>query len=142
MTLTLSYVNFVLYFFLFVTGMYVNIFITAGVSTVSISDPANLLHMTFAVANFALTFIIMVVGFIYGMKKVGMYGLGAVACLIASTAGGLLFLLTGGSRLSGSTTLAAGWEMALLFMGAIFLSYYATLKIMRAVRVIEAFNLK
>ena len=138
MTLRLSYANFVMYFMLLVTGMFVNIFITSGVSTVGISNPANLVHMLFAIGNFALTFVIMMVGFVYGMKKVAMYSFGAIAALIAATAGGALFLITGGSRVSGATTLAAGWEMSLLFMLAIFLSYYATLKVMRAVRVIEA----
>ncbi len=139
-TLKLSYVNFVLYFLLFVSGMYVNIFITSGVSTVHISDFFNMIHMSFAVANFTLTFILMMVGFVYGMKKVGMFGLGAVASLAAATAGGVIFLSTGGSRTSGATTLAAGWEMSLLFMLAVFLSYYATLKMVRAVRLIEAYN--
>ncbi|MDG6995481.1 MAG: hypothetical protein JRN52_06120 [Nitrososphaerota archaeon] len=139
-TLKLSYVNFVLYFFLFVTGMYVNIYITSGVSTVNISNFFNLVHMLFAIGNFTLTFIIMTVGFVYGMKQVAMFGLGAVASIAAATAGGVIFLSTGGSRISGATTLAAGWEMSLLFMLAIFLSYYATLKIVRAVRLIEAYN--
>ena len=139
-TLTLSYVNFVLYFLLFVSGMYVNIFITSGVSTVRINDLFNMIHMSFAVANFSLTFILMMVGFVYGMKQVGIFGLGAVASLAAATAGGVIFLWTGGSRTSGATTLAAGWEMSLLFMLAVFLSYYATLKMVRAVRLIEAYN--
>ncbi|MDG7012405.1 MAG: hypothetical protein JRN11_05420 [Nitrososphaerota archaeon] len=140
LTLRLSYANFVMYFMLLVTGMYVNIFITSGVDTVGISNPANLVHMLFAAGNFALTFVIMMVGVVYGMKKVAMYSFGAIASLIAATAGGALFLITGGSRVSGSETLAAGWEMSLLFMLAIFLSYYATLKIMRAVRLIEALD--
>ncbi|MDG6900572.1 MAG: hypothetical protein JRM80_01225 [Nitrososphaerota archaeon] len=138
MTLSLSYANFVMYFMLLVTGMFVNIFITSGVSTVGISNPSNLVHMLFAIGNFSLTFVIMMVGLVYGMKKVAMYSFGAIVALVAATAGGALFLVTGGSRVSGSITLAAGWEMSLLFMLAIFLSYYATLKIMRAVRLIEA----
>ena len=140
MTLKLSYVNFVLYFLLFVSGMYVNIFITSGVSTVSVSNFFNLLHMLFAIANFAMTFIIMIVGFVYGMKHVAIFSLGAVVSIVAATAGGVIFLSTGGSRTSGATTLAAGWEMSLLFLLAVFLSYYATLKIMRAVRLLEAYN--
>ncbi|MDG6938205.1 MAG: hypothetical protein JRN42_06675, partial [Nitrososphaerota archaeon] len=113
-------------------------FITSGVSTVGISNPSNVVHMLFAIGNFSLTFVIMMVGLVYGMKKVAMYSFGAIVALVAATAGGALFLVTGGSRVSGSITLAAGWEMSLLFMLAIFLSYYATLKIMRAVRLIEA----
>lgn len=140
MTLRLSYANFVMYFLLFVTGMFVNIYITSGVSTVGIGDPSNIVHMLFAIGNFAFTFIIMIVGYVYGMKKVALYNFGAILALIAATAGGAVFLITGGSRTSGATTLAAGWEMSLLFMLAIFLSYYATLKIMRAVRVIEALS--
>jgi hypothetical protein len=140
LTLRLSYANFVMYFMLLVTGMFVNIFITSGVNTVGISDPSNLVHMLFAAGNFALTFVIMMVGLVYGMKKVALYSFGAIASLVSATAGGALFLITGGSRVSGSVTLAAGWEMSLLFMLAIFLSYYATLKIMRAVRLIEALD--
>jgi len=140
LTLKLCYANFLLYLLLYVTGMYVNIFITSGVNTTSINDPANIIHMVVSVLNFAFTFIVMVVGFVYGMKKVGKFSLGAVLCLVVSTAGGLLFLTTGGSRQSGAITLAAGWIMSLLFMLALFLSYYSTLKIMRAIRVIEATN--
>ncbi|MDG6971114.1 MAG: hypothetical protein JRN54_08430, partial [Nitrososphaerota archaeon] len=36
LTLRLSYANFVMYFMLLVTGMFVNIFITSGVNTVGI----------------------------------------------------------------------------------------------------------
>ena len=142
LTLNLCYVNFVLYLFLYVTGMYVNIFITSGVNTISISDETNIVHMVFAILNFAFTFIVMMVGFLYGMRKVALFSLGAVISLIIATGGGMLFLITGGGRQSGSATLIGGWVMSILFMLAIFLSYYATLKIMRASRVIEALKLE
>jgi len=140
LTLKLCYANFLLYLLLYVTGMYVNIFITAGVNTITISDPANIIHMVVSVLNFAFTFIVMLVGFIYGMKKVAKFSLGAVVCLVVSTVGGIVFLITGGGRQSGAITLAGGWIMSLLFMLALFLSYYSTLKVMRAIRVIEATN--
>ncbi|HEV2225677.1 MAG TPA: hypothetical protein VGR56_02600, partial [Nitrososphaerales archaeon] len=98
----------------------------------------NIVHMVGATLNFAFTFIVMVVGFIYGMRRVALFSLGAVASLVVATVGGLLFLASGGGRQSGGLTLAGGWIMSLLFMLALFLSYYATLKVMRAVRILEA----
>lgn len=138
LTLNLCYINFVLYLAIYVSGMYINIYITSGVSTISIGDPSNIIHMVGATLNFAFTFIVMVVGFLYGMRKVALFSLGAVASLITATAGGLLFLATGAGRQGGELTLAGGWIMSFLFMLALFLSYYATLKIMRAVRILEA----
>jgi hypothetical protein len=138
LTLKLCYVNFVVYLAIYITGMYLNIFVTSGVNTVSIGDSSNIVHMVGATLNFAFTFIVMVVGFIYGMRKVALFSLGAVASLVVATVGGLLFLATGGGRQSGGITLAGGWIMSLLFMLALFLSYYATLKVMRAVRILEA----
>jgi hypothetical protein len=137
LTLKLCYVNFVVYLAIYITGMYLNIFVTSGVNTVSIGDASNIVHMLGATLNFAFTFIVMTVGFIYGMRKVALFSLGAVASLVVATVGGLLFLATGGGRGSGSLTLVGGWTMSLLFMLALFLSYYATLKIMRAVRILE-----
>jgi hypothetical protein len=138
LTLRLCYINFVVYLAIYITGMYLNIFITSGVNTISIGDISNIVHMVGATLNFAFTFIVMMVGFIYGMRKVTLFSLGAVASLVVATAGGLLFLATGGGRGSGSLTLEGGWIMSILFMLALFLSYYATLKIMRAVRILEA----
>jgi hypothetical protein len=138
LTLTLCYINFVVYLAIYVTGMYINIYVTSGVNTISIGDPSNIIHMVGATLNFAFTFIVMMVGFLYGMRKVAMFSLGAVTSLIIATVGGLLFLATGGGRQSGSLTLEGGWIMSLLFMLALFLSYYATLKVMRAVRILEA----
>jgi hypothetical protein len=138
LTLTLCYVNFVVYLAIYITGMYINIYITSGVNTISIGNPSNIVHMVGATLNFAFTFIVMIVGFLYGMRKVALFSLGAVASLIVATVGGLLFLATGGGRQSGVLTLAGGWIMSLLFMLALFLSYYATLKVMRAVRILEA----
>jgi len=140
LTLKLCYANFIAYLVLYVTGMYINIYITGGVSTIGISDPSNMIHMVTAILNFVFTFIVMVVGFLYAMRKVAMFSLGAVVCLIVGTLGGLVFLETGGGRLSGADTLAGGWIMSILFMLALFLSYYATLKIMRAIKVLEATN--
>jgi hypothetical protein len=137
LTLKLCYVNFVVYLAIYITGMYINIFITSGVNTISIGDPSNMLHMVGATLNFAFTFIVMIVGFLYNMRKVALFSLGAVASLVVATVGGLLFLATGGGRGSGSLTLVGGWTMSLLFMLALFLSYYATLKVMRAVRILE-----
>jgi hypothetical protein len=138
LTLKLCYVNFVVYLAIYITGMYLNIFVTSGVNTVSIGDPSNIVHMVGATLNFAFTFIVMVVGFIFGMKKVALFSLGAVAALVVATVGGLLFLTTGGGRQSGGLTLVGGWVMSLLFMLALFLSYYSTLKVMRAVRILES----
>jgi len=138
LTLRLCYLNFLVYLAIYVTGMYINIYITSGVNTISIGDPMNMVHMVGATMNFAFTFIVMVVGFIYGMRRVAMFSLGAVVSLVVATVGGLLFLATGGGRQSGDLTLAGGWLMSLLFMLALFLSYYATLKVMRAVRILEA----
>jgi hypothetical protein len=137
LTLKLCYVNFVVYLSIYITGMYLNIFVTAGVNTVSIGDASNIVHMLGATLNFAFTFIVMMVGFIYGMRKVALFSFGAVVSLVVATIGGLLFLATGGGRGSGSLTLVGGWTMSLLFMLALFLSYYSTLKIMRAVRILE-----
>jgi hypothetical protein len=138
LTLILCYVNFVVYLAIYITGMYLNIFVTSGVNTVSIGDTSNIVHMVGATLNFAFTFIVMVVGFIYGMRRVALFSLGAVASLVVATVGGLLFLASGGGRQSGGLTLVGGWVMSLLFMLALFLSYYATLKVMRAVRILEA----
>jgi len=138
LTLRLCYINFVIYLAIYVSGMYVNIYITSGVSTISIGDPFNMLHMVVSTLNFAFTFIVMIVGFLYGMRRVALFSLGAVVSLVVATVGGLLFLATGGSRVSGVVTLAGGWIMSILFMLALFLSYYATLKVMRAVRILEA----
>ncbi len=138
LALRLCYANFAVYLFLYVTGMYINVFITAGVNTIGIGDPLNIIHMSAAALNFALSFIVMVIGFLTGMKKVALFSLGAVVSLVVGTVGGILFLTTGGSRVSGTLTLIGGWIMSILFMLALFLSYYATLKLMRAVRVIEA----
>jgi hypothetical protein len=138
LTLQLCYANFIVYLLMYVTGMYVNIFITSGVNTIGIGDIFNIIHMVTAILNFAFSFIVMMVGFVYGMRKVGLFSLGAVISLAVGTVGGILFLATGGGRGSGTLTLEGGWLMSILFMLAIFLSYYATLKVMRAIRVIEA----
>jgi len=140
LTLRLCYANFIVYLVLYVTGMYINIYITGGVNTIGISDLSNMIHMVAAILNFVFTFIVMVVGFLYAMRKVAMFSLGAVVCLIVGTLGGIVFLETGGGRLSGALTLAGGWIMSILFMLALFLSYYATIKIMRAIKVLEATN--
>ena len=140
LTLKLCYANFIAYLVLYVTGMYINIYITGGVNTIGISDPSNMIHMVTAILNFVFTFIVMTVGFLYAMKKVAIFSLGAVVCLIVGTLGGLVFLETGGGRLSGAVTLAGGWIMSILFMLALFLSYYSTLKIVRAIKVLEATN--
>ena len=136
-TLRLCYANFVTYLLLYVTGMYINIYITSGVSPVGIDDPTNMLHMILSSVNFVITLTVGVVGYLYGMKKVAIFSTGAVVCLIAATIGGLLFISTGGARGPG-VTLAGGWIMSFLFMLALFLSYYATLRVMRAIRVIES----
>ncbi len=137
LTLRLCYANFVVYLLLYVTGMYINIFITSGVNTIGIADESNILHMALAILNFAFTFIVMVVGFAYGMRKVALFSLGAVISLVVATAAGMLFVVTGGGRQSGSLTLIGGWIMSFLFMLALFLSYYATLRITRAIRIRE-----
>jgi hypothetical protein len=137
LTLRLCYANFLVYLLLYVTGMYINIFITSGINTIGIGDIANIVHMLLAILNFAFTFVVMVVGFLYCMRKVALFSLGAVISLVIATAAGMLFVATGGSRQSGSLTLAGGWIMSILFMLALFLSYYATLKIMRAIRIKE-----
>jgi hypothetical protein len=139
MTLSLCYANFLLYLILYITGMYINIYITSGVSTISIGAPLNVFHMLIGTLNFAICFIVMTVGFLYGMRRVAIFSLGAVVSIIVATIGGLLFLSLGGGRAtSSSLTLVGGWTMSALFMLALFLSYYATLKVMRAIRVIEA----
>jgi len=138
LTLRLCYANFVAYLLLYFTGMYINIYITSGVNPVGIDDPTNMLHMILSSINFVITLTVAVIGILYGMKKVAMFSMGAVICLVAATVGGLLFISTGGARASGGITLAGGWIMSFLFMLALFLSYYATLKVMRAIRVIEA----
>jgi len=117
--------------------MYINIYVTSGVNTIGISDITNIVHMVLAIVNFAFTFVIMVVGFLYAMRKVALFSLGAVASLVIATVGGMLFLSTGGGRQSGDITLLGGWVMSFLFMLALFLSYYATLKIVRAIRITE-----
>jgi len=137
LTLRLCYLNFAVYLAVYVSGMYINIYITSGVNTIGIADPTNMIHMIGATVNFAISFIVMMVGILYGMRKVALFSLGALISLVAATIGGLLFLATGGARQSGSVTLVGGWIMSLLFMLALFLSYYATLRIMRATRVLE-----
>jgi len=137
LTLNLCYANFLVYLLLYITGMYINIFITSGINTIGIGDIANIVHMLLAILNFAFTFVVMVVGFLYGMRKVALFSLGAVISLVIATAAGMLFVASGGSRQSGSLTLAGGWIMSFLFMLALFLSYYATLKIVRAIRIKE-----
>ena len=140
MTLNLCYANFLVYILMYVTGMYVNIYLTAGTQTISIGDPFNMIHMIAATLNFAFSFIVMTVGFLYGMRRVAVFSLGAVVSLAIGTVGGLLFLSTGGGRTTGSLTIEGGWIMSFLFMLALFLSYYATLKVIRAIRVIETFS--
>ena len=98
LTLRLCYTNFIVYLLLYVTGMYINIYITGGVNTIGISDPSNMIHMVAAILNFVFTFIVMVVGFLYAMRKVAIFSLGAVVCLIVGTLGGLVFLETGGGN--------------------------------------------
>jgi hypothetical protein len=137
LTLRLSYANFAVYLFLYITGMYINIFVTSGINTIGIGDATNIIHMVLSILNFTFTFVVMVVGFLYGMRKVALFSSGAVVSLVISTAGGMLFLTTGGGRQSGELTLVGGWVMSILFMLALFLSYYATLKIMRAIRILE-----
>ena len=138
LALRLCYANFIVYLLLYITGMYVNVFVTSGVNTISIDDPSNMVHMIAGTINFAFTFIVMVVGFLSGMKKVAWFSLGALISIVVGTLGGLLFLATGGGRGTGTLTLEGGWIMSILFMLALFLSYLATLKLMRAIRVIEA----
>lgn len=140
LTLDLCYANFIVYLLLYVTGMYVNIFVTSGTQTINIGDPINIIHMVAATLNFAFSFIIMMMGFIYGMRKVALFSLGAVLSIIIGTVGGLLFLTTGGGRTTGALTLEGGWIMSFLFMLALFLSYYATLKVMKAIRVLQTFS--
>jgi len=137
LTLKVCYSNFLVYLLLYVTGMYINIFITSGVNTISIGDWTNIIHMILAILNFGFTFLVMVVGLVYSMKKVALFSSGAVISLVVATAAGMLFLTSGGGRQSGSDTLIGGWIMSFLFMLALFLSYYATLKIVRAVRIKE-----
>jgi hypothetical protein len=136
----LCYANFIVYLVMYVSGMYINLYITSGVKTIGIGDFSNMIHMVAAILNFVFTFTVMLVGFLYAMRKVAMYSLGAVVCLIIGTLGGLVFLETGGGRTTGDLTLAGGWIMSILFMLALFLSYYATLKIVRAIKVFEATN--
>jgi hypothetical protein len=137
LALRLCYGNFLVYLLLYITGMYVNIFVTSGVNTIGINDPSDVIHMIAGTINFAFTFIVMVIGFLSGMKKVAWFSLGALVSIVVATLGGLLFLATGGGRGTGTLTLEGGWIMSILFMLALFLSYLATLKLMRAIRVIE-----
>jgi len=111
LTLRLCYANFLAYLLLYITGMYINIFITSGINTIGIGDATNIIHMVLAILNFAFTFVVMTVGFLYGMKKVALFSLGAVVSLVIATAGGMLFITSGGSRQSGSVTLIGGWIM-------------------------------
>ncbi len=138
MTLTLCYANFLLYLVLYITGMYINIYITSGVNTIGIGDPTDAFHMVIASFNFVISLIVATVGFLYGMRKVALFSMGSVVSIIVATVGGLVFLATGGGRGTGSLTLVGGWTMSILFMLSLFLSYYATLKVMRAIRVVEA----
>lgn len=137
LTLKLCYANFIVYVLMYVTGMYINIYITSGINTISIGDPFNIVHMVAATLNFAFSFIVMMVGILYGMRRVALFSFGSLVSLAVGTVGGLLFLSSGGGRGGGATTLAGGWIMSALFMLALFLSYYATLKVIRAIRVIE-----
>ena len=138
LVLRLCYVNFGLYLVLYISGMYINIYVTSGINTIGIGDPTNVFHMVVSTLNFMISFIVAAVGFLYGMRKVALFSTGAIVSIIVATIGGLLFLATGGGRGSGSLTLIGGWVMAGLFMLALFLSYYSTLRIMRAIRVVEA----
>jgi hypothetical protein len=138
LALRISYANFAVYLLLYITGMYINIFITSGINTIGINDPTNIIHMLLGTLNFAFSFIVMAIGFLAGMKKVALFSLGAIVSIVVATLGGLLFLATGGGRGAGTLTLIGGWIMSILFMLALFLSYLATLKVMRAIRVIEA----
>jgi hypothetical protein len=140
LALKLCYANFIVYLLLYITGMYVNVFVTSGVNTIGIDDPSDIIHMLAGTLNFAFTFIVMVIGFVAGMKKVFLFSLGALVSIVVGTLGGLLFIATGGGRGTGTLTLEGGWIMSILFMLALFLSYLATLKVMRAIRVIEAVN--
>lgn len=140
LALKLCYANFVVYLLLYITGMYVNIFVTSGVNTIGIDDPSDMIHMLLGTLNFAFTFIVMVIGFFAGMKKIAWFSFGALVSIVVGTLGGLLFLATGGGRGTGTLTLEGGWIMSIMFMLALFLSYLATLKVMRAIRVIEAVN--
>ncbi len=140
LTLRLCYANFVTYLLLYFTGMYINIYITSGVNPVGIDDPINMVHMLLSSINFVITLTVGVVGFQYGMKKVALFSMGSVVCLFAAIIGGFLFFFTCGSSVSGCLSFTVGWIMSFLFMLAIFLSYYATLKVMRAIRVVETFG--
>jgi len=138
--LDLSYANFVVYLFLYFTGMYINIWITSGVETINISNPYNIFHMIVTTINFGFSFFIMVVAFIYGMRRTAIFSVGAIASIIVSSVGGLVFLVTGGGRASGSLTLIGGWVMSMVFMLAFFLSYYAALEVVHAISTIKIFG--
>ena len=138
--LDFCYANFIVYLLLYFSGMYINIWITSGVSTVSIGNAINIFHVVVAALSFSFSFFIMGISFIYGMKKAAIFSLGAVISIVIGAFGGLVFLATGGARVSGSLTLAGGWIMSLVFMLAFFFSYYSTIRVMRAIRVSQAFK--
>ena len=135
--LDLCYANFVVYLMLYFTGMFVNIYITSGVNTIGIGEPINIVHVVATSLNMAFSFALVVVGFVYSLRKAALFSLGAVASIAVASVGGLVFLATGGGRMTGSVTLFGGWVMSLLFTLAFFLAYYATLRVVRAIRVLE-----
>ncbi len=135
--LDLCYANFVVYLMLYFTGMFVNIYITSGVNTIGIGEPINIVHVAATSLNMAFSFALVVVGLVYSLRRVALFSLGAVASISVASVGGLVFLATGGGRMTGSATLLGGWVMSLLFMLAFFLAYYATLRVVRAIRVLE-----
>jgi MFS family permease len=138
--LDLSYANFVVYLLLYFSGMYVNIWITSGVNTINISNGYNVFHMIVTTINFGFSFFIMAIAFIYGLRNTAIFSLGAIISIIVSSLGGLVFLVTGGGRTTGSLTLAGGWIMSMIFMLAFFLSYYAALEIVKAISAINIYR--
>jgi MFS family permease len=131
--MNICYVNFVVYLFLYFSGMYINIWITSGVNTINIGDPVNIFHMIITTLNFGFSFFVMVALALYGMIKAAVFSLGAMASIAVSSVGGLLFLVTGGGRTTGDLTLIGGWVMSLIYMLAFFLSYYAALEVEKAI---------
>jgi hypothetical protein len=82
----------------------------------------------------------MAIAFIYGLRNTAIFSLGAIISIIVSSLGGLVFLVTGGGRTTGSLTLAGGWIMSMIFMLAFFLSYYAALEIVKAISAINIYR--
>ncbi len=138
--LNVCYLNFVVYLFLYFTGMYINIWITSGVNTINIGDPTNILHMILTTLNFGFSFFVMIAAYVYGMRRAAFFSFGALASISVSSVGGLLFLATGGGRATGSLTLVGGWVMSLIFMLAFFLAYYATLDVVQAITMKQIFG--